>query len=231
MEDLQTEQIAGRYSKFLERIYRVLRLENSYRQYCILPIAEELAEKYIPTKYWKSRQKAGRPYVKYFPLPDNRVLILGTHQDRFHFLGDIQELLELVDPEDIIYGRLTQGCSIDDYYLLRREGNRLYLQPHPKEVQKFWIEQEKILNTTKFWKPSHAIYRINKIRADFYKRYKDVYIPLQQLKGFDRRLKKKLFRWLGTHKYKKWQQERYWKKVFKFSEVKNAFSKFFDRQP
>ncbi len=230
MESLQTE-IREQYREFLDEIFKVLVRENSYRQYCILPISIKLAEKYIPSKFWINRQKAGRPYVKYFPLPKKRTLILGTHQDRLHFLSDIQELLELVEPKDITYGRLTQGCSIDDYYLLRREGRRLYLQPHPKEVRKFWIEQEKILNTTKFWKPAHAVYRINKIRAEFYRRFKDVYIPIEQLKGFDRRLKKKLFRWLGTHKYKKWQQQKYWEMVFKFSEGENVFSKFFDRQP
>jgi len=230
MESLQAE-IREQYGEFLDEIFKVLVRENSYRQYCILPISIKLAEKYIPSRFWINRQKAGRPYVKYFPLPKKRTLILGTHQDRFHFLGDIQELLELVEPEDITYGRLTQGCSIDDYYLLRREGRRLYLQPHPKEVRKFWIEQEKILNTTKFWKPTHAVYRINKIRAEFYRRFKDVYIPIEQLKGFDRRLKKKLFRWLGTHKYKRWQQQKYWEMVFKFSEGKNVFSGFFDRQP
>jgi hypothetical protein len=219
------------YKEFLDQVLEVVKNENSYRFYAILPISINLAEKYIPTSYWINRRKNRKPYCKYFPLPNKRILILGTHTDRFHFLGDIQELLELVEPEQVIYGRLTKGCSIDDYYLLRREGSRLYIQPHPKEVRKFWIEQEKVLNTTKFWKPAHAIYRINKIRADFYKRFKDVYIPLEQLRGFDRRLKKRLFRWLGTHKYKKPQQLAYWEKVFKFSEAENVFSKYFDRQP
>jgi hypothetical protein len=218
------------YEEFLERILRVVKRENSYRLYAILPISVRLAEEYIPSSYWTHRRKNRRHYCRYFPLPNKRTLILGTHQDRFEFLGDIHELLDLVDPESVVYGRLTKGCSIDDYYLLRREGKRLYIQPHPKQVHQFWIEQEKILNTTKFWKPAHAIYRINKIRADFYKRFKNVYIPIEQLKGFDRRLQKKLFKWLGSHKYKKNQQYGYWKRVFKFSEAENVFSKFLSRQ-
>ena len=225
MEEPKTDQ----YSDFKNRLFKVIKQKNSHRFWAIFPISEVLVEKYLPSQRWENRRKKSRPYLRYVPLPGKRTLILGTFKDKKEFLDSVSPLVDLVD--DFQFGRLTQGCSIDDYYLLRREGRRLYLQPHPKEVRKFWIEQEKILNTTKFWKPAHAIYRINKIRAEFYKRFKDVYIPIEQLKGFDRRLKKKLYRWLGTHKYKKWQQQKYWEMIFKISEGENVFSKFFDRQP
>ena len=224
-----TEQKIDRYWEFKDRLFKIIKQKNSHRFWAIFPISVALVEKYLPSQRWENRRKKKRPYLRYVPLPGKRTLIIGTFKDKKEFLEAVSPLMDLVD--DYWYGRLTKGCSIDDYYLLRREGNRLYLQPHPKQIQQFWWEQEKILNTTKFWKPGHAVFRLNKIRADFYYCFKDVFIPLEQLKAFDRRFRRRFFKWLGSHKIRGPLQQAYWEKVFKFTEAENVYSKYFDRQP
>jgi len=212
----------SKYEEFKERLFKVAKQPNSHRFYLVIGIKESLAEEYLPKKKWKNRMYNRRPYLIYVPLPSVRLLVLGNHKDRKKFLDDIQPLLELNENYQI--GKLSKGLSIDDVYLLRREGGRLYLQPHPTAVKKMWWEIEKILNTGKFYGPFQAVWKINKIRSSFYEAYKDVYIPYSQLKGFDRKLKKKLYNWFSSKKLNKHQKNELWEKVFKFCNVENKFN-------
>ena len=211
-----------RYDEFKDRLFKVAKQSNSHRFYLLIPISEALANQYLPKKKWENRRKNRRPYCVYIPLPDTRLLVLCNHRDKKKFLEDIKPLLELNENYQI--GKLTKGVSIDDIYLLRKEGNRLYLQPHPKAVKQMWWEIEKILNTGKFYRPFQAVWKINEIRRRFYEDYKDVYIPYDQLKAFDRRLQKKLFNWFSSKKLNKHQKEQLWEKVFKFCNVENRFN-------
>ena len=210
------------YEEFKERLFKVVKRPNSHRFYLVIGLKESLAEQYLPKQKWINRRKNQLPYLVYIPLPFVRLLILGNHKNKKKFLNDIQPLLELNENYQI--GKLSRGLSIDDVYLLRKEGKRLYLQPHPKVVKKMWWEIEKILNTGKFYRPFQAVWKINEIRRSFYEAYKDVYIPYNQLKSFDRKLKKKLYSWFSSKRLNKYQKDELWEKVFKFCNVENKFN-------